>query len=93
MNHEGYRDETADRAVAKVRKQTVTGPEPAAVLRNQKTIDAIRAVADAAGMTIMGSQSCRWMVHTAISVLCLMEISLRSRRRNITSFRGHLFGL
>lgn len=54
MNHEGYRDETADRAVAKVRKQTITGPEPAAVLRNQKTIDAIRAVADAAGMTIIG---------------------------------------
>lgn len=53
MNHEGYRDETADRAVAKVHKQSLPGPDPAAVTRNKKTIEAIRAVADAAGMTIM----------------------------------------
>lgn len=52
MNHEGYRDETADRAVARVMPKKE--PDPAAVRRNQLTIDAFRAVAEASGMTIMG---------------------------------------
>lgn len=54
MNHEGYRDETADRAVGKVKAQSRREPDPAAVRRNQLTIDAFRAVAEASGMTIMG---------------------------------------
>jgi hypothetical protein len=54
MNHEGYRDETADRAVGKVKAMGRKEPDPEAVKRNQLTIDAFRAVAEASGMTIMG---------------------------------------
>jgi len=54
MNHEGYRDETADRAVGKVKAQGKKEPDSEAARRNQLTIDAFRAVAEASGMTIMG---------------------------------------
>lgn len=54
MNHEGYRDETADRAVGKVKAMSRKEPDQAAVRRNRLTIDAFRAVAEASGMTIMG---------------------------------------
>lgn len=54
MNHEGYRDETADRAVGKVKAQGRKEPDPAAARRNQLTMEALRAVANAAGMEIRG---------------------------------------
>lgn len=54
MNAEGYRDTSADRAVGKVQAQSKKGPDPAAARRNQLTMEAIRAVANAAGMEIRG---------------------------------------
>ena len=54
MNHEGYRDETADRAVGKVKALERKEPDPAAARRNQLTMEALRAVANAAGMEIRG---------------------------------------
>lgn len=54
MNHEGYRDPTADRAVEKFVKQSIPAPDPDAVERNRRTMAAFRAVAEAAGMDIMG---------------------------------------
>lgn len=54
MNAEGYRDPSADRAVGKVQAQNRKEPDPAAVRRNQLTMEALRAVANAAGMEIRG---------------------------------------
>lgn len=54
MNAEGYRDETADRAVSKVKAKSRKEPDPAAARRNQLTMEALRAVANAAGMEIRG---------------------------------------
>lgn len=54
MNAEGYRDPSADRAVGKVQAQNRKEPDPAAARRNQLTMEALRAVANAAGMEIRG---------------------------------------
>jgi hypothetical protein len=54
MNAEGYRDPSADRAVGKVQAQSKKEPDPAAARRNQLTMEALRAVANTAGMEIRG---------------------------------------
>ena len=54
MNAEGYRDPSADRAVGKVQAKSRKGPDPEAARRNQLTMEALRAVANAAGMEIRG---------------------------------------
>jgi hypothetical protein len=54
MNAEGYRDPSADRAVGKVQAKSRKRPDPAAARRNQLTMEALRAVANAAGMEIRG---------------------------------------
>lgn len=51
-NHEGYRDDTADRAVKNYTRQYSADPE--AAYRNNRAMVAIRAVAEACGLEIVG---------------------------------------
>lgn len=51
-NHEGYRDDTADRAVKNVVRQHSADPD--AAYRNNRAMVAIRAVAEACGLEIVG---------------------------------------
>lgn len=52
MNHEGYKDDTAEKAIKNMDRQHTADPD--ASYSNNRAMVAIRAVAEACGLEIVG---------------------------------------